>query len=334
MSEYILSVAVPSYNVEKYLDKCLTSFSDGRFCGKVDVMIVNDGSVDSTPQIAEKYVEKYPDIFRLINKKNGGHGSAVNCGIENAKGKYFRIVDGDDWVDTENTAKLLDILENTDADLVVDEKSEVDMATGKETFCPLPGGVEFGKEYLFEDICDKNDICTYIMLHTLSVKTELLHKNNIRLLEKIFYVDIEFIIKATVEAKTALFTDLAVYKYLVGNANQSMNCKNLVKNYSHHEKVTKEIVRFGLERNPANEHIKNYLDRRVILLLNSHYNIPLIFDDDRKRGLSEAKEFRSYLEKTAPRYAAATKKRYAEARILHFFGVDGDKLAKLKGRKG
>lgn len=333
MTEYILSVAVPSYNVEKYLDKCLTSFSDDRFRGKVDVMIINDGSTDGTAAIAKRYEERFPDVFRLINKKNGGHGSAVNCGIENAKGKYFRIVDGDDWVDTENLAKLIEKLEKTDADLVIDEKSEVDMESGEEKFFPLPENVEFDREYRFEDICDRNDICTYIMLHTLSVKTSLLRENSIKVLEKIFYVDVEFIIKATVEAKTALFADLNVYKYLVGNANQSVSCKNLVKNYSHHEKMVKEMVRFGLERNPENEHMKRYLDRRIVLLLNSHFNIPLIFDENRKRGLATAKEFRKYLKNVAPKYAAAVEKRYVACRILHFLGVDYDKLQKLRGRK-
>ena len=98
----ILSIAVPSYNVEKYLDKCLTSFSDERFNDRLEVIVVNDGSKDNTQQIAEGYIARFPRIFRLINKENGGHGSAVNAGIENATGKYFRIVEGDDWAKTDN----------------------------------------------------------------------------------------------------------------------------------------------------------------------------------------------------------------------------------------
>ena len=201
----ILTVAVPSYNVEQYLNKTLPSYCDERFNDRLEVIIVNDGSTDSTQSIAKSYAEKYPRIFSVINKKNGGHGSAVNAGIGNATGKYFRIIDGDDWIDTENMVKLLDILEKSEADLVVDEKREVDMVTGDTEFFPLPKEIEFGKTMRFEDICTKYDICTYIMLHTLSVKTELLRKHNIYLLEHIFYVDIEFIIKTTMEAKTIEF---------------------------------------------------------------------------------------------------------------------------------
>lgn len=327
--ETILSIVVPSYNVEKYLDKCLTSFSDERFNDILEIIIVNDGSKDRTQEIAEGYVEKYPRIFKLINKENGGHGSAVNAGIDNATGKYFRIVDGDDWVHTENMVKILDILNNTDSDLVVDEKREVHMVTGATEFFPLPEKVEKDKVIPFDEICNKDDICTYIMLHTLSTKTELLKKHNIHLQEGIFYVDIEFIIKATMEAKTIEFHDIELYQYLVGNVNQSVSCKNFVKRYSHHDQVTKELIRYATEKK-ADGAMKEYLDRRVCLVINTHMNISLIYDNDRKQGRGRAKEFRNYLKEKNPDYFKATKKRYRVALLLHYLGVDYDKLQKIK----
>ena len=75
----------------------------------IEVLIINDGSTDNTACIAARYPEKYPEIFRLVNKENGGHGSAVNCGISEAKGKYFKTVDGDDWVDTGALRELIDL---------------------------------------------------------------------------------------------------------------------------------------------------------------------------------------------------------------------------------
>lgn len=327
--EAVLSVVVPSYNVEKYIDKCLTSFSDERFSGLLDVIIVNDGSQDSTREIAESYVRKYPGIFRLINKENGGHGSAVNTGIENARGKYFRIVDGDDWIHTENMLKLLDILQKTDSDMVVDEKREVNMVTADTEFFPLPTWVEENKVTAFEDICNLNDICTYIMLHTLSVKTELLKKNGIRLQEHIFYVDIEFIIKATMEAETIEFHRIEIYQYLVGNVNQSVSAGNYVKRYSHHDTVTKELIRYASEKE-ADSAKREYLDRRICLLINTHMNISLIYNKDRKEGLSQAKEFRRFLKDANRKYYKATARRYMEARILHALGFDYDRLAGMR----
>ena len=329
MKETILSIAVPSYNVEQYLDKCLTSFSDERLNDILEVIIVNDGSKDRTKEIAEGYVERFPRIFKLVNKENGGHGSAVNAGIENSTGKYFRIVDGDDWVNTDNLVKLLEILDSTDSDMVIDEKREVDMTSGDTEFFPLPGQVKKDIQIKFEDICNQHDICTYIMLHTLSVKTAILKENNIRLLEKIFYVDIEFIIKATMKAKTIEFHDLEIYQYLVGNVNQSVNYKNWVKRYSHHDKVTRELINYAT-KSDATGAMREYLDRRICLLINTHMNISLIYNDNRKEGKQQAKEFRAYLKEKNINYYNATKKRYNTTKMLHNLGVDYNRLQKLK----
>lgn len=328
----ILSVAVPSYNVEKYLNKCLTSFADERMNEDLEVLIVNDGSIDNTETIANQYVQAYPDIFRLINKKNGGHGSAVNAGIENATGKYFRIVDGDDWVITENLLKLLETLKKSDADLVVDEKREVHMITGETKFTPLPDYVEKDKLYQFEGVCNLNDIAVYIILHTLSAKTEILKKNHIRLQEHIFYVDYEYIVKTTCASKTIMFTDIEIYQYLVGNANQSVDSQNYVRRFSHHDKVVKELLRYSANVQYTGN-IKAYLDRKIQLIINSHYKIALIFDEDRQQGLSRGKAFKKYLQSNYPIYYKKTRKRYWEAVIFHFIGMNAERLDKFMGRK-
>lgn len=328
----ILSVAVPSYNVEQYMKKCLDSFSDKRLQDGLEVLIVNDGSTDRTKEIAESYVERFPLIFKLINKENGGHGSAVNAGIANATGKYFRIVDGDDWVNTENLVQLLQLLADTNTDLVVDEKREVHMITGNTQFYPLPDNVPKNRALKFETVCNHSELFPYIMLHTLSVKTSLLKKYDIRLQEHIFYVDIEYIIKATCESRSITFYDIEIYQYLIGNVNQSVSAQNYVKRYEHHNQVVKELVRYATEKE-ASEPIRKYLDKRICLLLNSHYNISLIFNEDRKSGMEQARDFRAYLKNANRTYYEATRKRYCLAKILHYMGVDYDKLNRLKGRK-
>lgn len=327
----ILSIAVPSYNVEQYMNKCLDSFSDDRLKEGLEVLIVNDGSTDRTEEIANSYVERYPEIFQLINKENGGHGSAVNAGIEHATGKYFRIVDGDDWVNTDNLVQLLGMLAETNTDLVVDEKREVHMITGNTEFFPLPEAVPKNRALKFETVCNHAELFPYIMLHTLSTKTALLKKHGIRLQEHIFYVDIEYIIKATCESRSITFFDLEVYQYLIGNVNQSVSAQNYVKRYEHHNQVVKELIRYATEKE-VSEPIRKYLDRRICLLLNSHYNISLIFNEDRKAGMKQARDFRAYLKNANEFYYKATSKRFLAATILHYLGVDYDKLNRLKGR--
>ena len=328
----ILSIAVPSYNVEKYLKKCLDSFSDERLKDSLEVLIVNDGSTDQTEEIAKSYVKRFPEIFRLINKENGGHGSAVNTGISQATGKYFRIVDGDDWVNTDNLVQLLDVLKETNTDLVVDEKREVHMVTGETRFYPLPDNVPKGRALKFESVCSHAELFPFIMLHTLSTKTDLLKQVGIRLQEHIFYVDIEYIIKTTCESKNVTFFDLEIYQYLIGNVNQSVSAQNYVKRYEHHNQVVKELIKYAT-RKEVSPAVRKYLDQRICLLLNSHYNISLIYNKDRKQGLKQAKDFRRYLKEENIKYYKATRKRYIAALICHYLGIDYDKLNWLKGRK-
>lgn len=328
----ILSIAVPSYNVEKYLHKCLDSFSDDWLKEGLEVLIVNDGSTDSTEEIAKSYVAKYPEIFRLINKENGGHGSAVNAGIANATGKYFRVVDGDDWVVTEHMPELLKILALADTDLVVDEKSDVHMITGERTYIPLPESVEPMKVYDFEDVCMKEGVAPYLILHTLTAKTELLRKYDIKLLEHIFYVDYEYIVKTTCRSKSIMFVQLEIYQYLIGNVNQSVDSQNYVRRYEHHDKVVKELLRYAKE-NVFEGVLQEYLDTRIMLVIHSHYKISLIFDKNRSQGLSRGKNFYHYLKTNYPKYAKMTKKRYWITLACHFARVDAQKLDKIMGRK-
>lgn len=327
----ILSVAMPSYNVERYLEKGLISFCDTRLEQGLEVLIVNDGSTDRTQEIAEKFVQKYPKIFKLINKENGGHGSAVNAGIDNATGKYFRIVDGDDWVITENLVKLLGILENTDTDLVVDEKKDVNMVTGAVTFNPLPEYLKKRAVYSFEEICAVRDTGVYISIHTLSVKTELLKKNKIHLLEHIFYVDYEYIVKSTCSAGTIMFVDLEIYQYLVGNVNQSVDSQNYVKRYSHHDKMVKEMLNYAAKQS-FQGNLKEYLDTKIKLVIHTHYKISLIFNLQRREGLKQAADFHAFLKEKYPVYCKMTQKRYRKCLILHYLRFDSNKLDKLMGR--
>lgn len=327
----VLSIAVPSYNVEKYLEKGLESFADARLSEKLEVLIVNDGSTDSTETIAQRYVDAQPTIFRLINKQNGGHGSAVNAGIEHATGKYFRIVDGDDWVNTDNLVKLIELLETTDSDIVVDQKREVHMVTGETQLFEFPTYIKAADQQSFEEVCLVEDVESYISIHTLSVKTDLLHKHQLRLLEGIFYVDYEYLVKTTCNVKTITFIDLEIYQYLIGNVNQSVAGQNYVKRYDQHQKVIRELLDF-YSKNTFDKTITQYLEKKIELLINTQYNILLIFDTDRSRGRTRAREFKTWLTNTYPSFASKTNSRYRQARILGRLGVDKDRLDRLMGR--
>lgn len=327
----LLSIVMPSYNVEAYIRRGLESLNDKRFHNILEVLIINDGSTDTTAQIAQSYVDESPEIFRLITKENGGHGSGINTGIREASGKYFRIVDGDDWVNTDNLYHLLEKLKSIDADIVVDEKTEVDMSTGKAQHCGLPAHIQANTELPFENICNTENTESYISIHTLSVKTSLLRQFGIEVLEKVFYEDYEYIVKASCYAKTIVFLKLDIYQYLVGNLEQSVAAESYVRRYDQHQKIVTELLRFRGSAKFSPE-IQTYLDKKTELLINTHYNVLLIFDQDRTRGLQRAKEFKAWLQKSYPHFARASNKRYKQALVLHKLGFNKARLDKFMGR--
>ena len=101
----LLTFAIPSYNSQDYMEHCILSLLPGG--DDVEILIVDDGSKDRTAEIADEYERKYPGIVRAIHQENGGHGEAVNAGIRNATGLFFKVVDSDDWVDYEAYMKIL-----------------------------------------------------------------------------------------------------------------------------------------------------------------------------------------------------------------------------------
>ena len=101
----LLTITVPCYNSESYMKRCIDSLLAGG--EDVEIIIVDDGSTDGTAGIADEYAMQYPSVVKAIHQENGGHGQAVNTGIRNAKGLYFKVVDSDDWVKEEAYLKIL-----------------------------------------------------------------------------------------------------------------------------------------------------------------------------------------------------------------------------------
>ena len=106
----LLTVTIPCYNSQEYMEKSIRSALTGG--DRVEIIIVDDGSKDNTLEIAQKYQAKFPDIIKVVHQENGGHGEAVNTGIRNATGLYFKVLDSDDCLGKKALAQVLDLLED------------------------------------------------------------------------------------------------------------------------------------------------------------------------------------------------------------------------------
>ncbi|MFK8242072.1 MULTISPECIES: glycosyltransferase family 2 protein [unclassified Facklamia] len=237
---YILTVVIPAYNVERYIASAIDSLfdSDVRYWKWFEVLVINDGSTDKTVDIIKECIEQLPGAsVRLISKENGGHGSAINCGIANAKGKYFKVLDGDDWVDTAAFENLLDALSNTDVDMVVTDFSLKNPTYRQSTLKqPLDSAIARIEQSILPT--------KRLAMHSLTYKTSILSENHIQLTEGIYYVDMEYSLFPMQYVKSWLYLPLNVYQYLFGRAGQSVLLESLVKNAIHHLQVLTNILDF------------------------------------------------------------------------------------------
>lgn len=306
----LLTIVVPSYNASKYLDCNLRSFLTPSVPKNLEVIVVNDGSTDDTAQIVDAYHEKYPETIRVIHKENGGHGSGINAGLRAAKGKYFKVVDADDWVDHEALEKLLRYIESfhcayddhADSPLIpdviynnyywrlTDETKVTDDYERKAEFTEPFSGVEYHKVYEFESIADQ----CYVKMHNMTVRTALLRENHIHIDEHHYYVDMEYILYPMPFVQTIAFLPDYLYQYQIGRSGQSMDPAKLRKNAAQYDFVLESIFNYydSCCRIMTQPNKKKYIDRLIARFYAGRVKILLSMDEheNRKKELLEMEE--------------------------------------------
>ena len=281
----ILSISVAAYNAEKWLRRCLNSFRVSEIMSDIEVLIVNDGSGDGTKDIALEYVSKYPEVFRLIDKENGGHGSTINAAIQVAQGKYFKIVDSDDWVEREGIVDLVERLRKNIVDAVISPYYIVntDSFEKKEVVC-VHGmdAAQIGTPCDIAGLRANYDLT----MHALTFRTAILKEHFIPIDEHCFYVDMEYLIFYFDFVKTLLLTQIPVYDYLIGGNEQSISRSSMLKRRNQHMRVCTRILAFYNGSDIVKRMIQDMIIREYGILL----TIP-----DRKQSRNELNEFEKIL---------------------------------------
>lgn len=241
----ILTIVVPAYNVETYLEKCFRSLVAHRNAGKTEIIVVNDGSKDHTAEIGQRFADITHGVVRVINKENGGHGSTINAGLAAATGKYFRLIDGDDWVDGENLAVLVDKLESETADVVLTKGSYEYVEKAQLSNIIDYDMLREGMLYNFVDLLYPGyGFQGYgPILISGNYRTEILQKANFHISEKCPYVDMEFNSFALRYVDTLRYYDLDIYRYLIGRAGQTVSRDFWKKKYMDHRYVILNILK-------------------------------------------------------------------------------------------
>ena len=266
----LLTFAVPCYNSAAYMEHCVETLLHGG--EDVEIIIVDDGSQkDNTAEIADRLAAEHPSIVRAIHQENGGHGEAVNTGIANAKGLYFKVVDSDDWVDEESYDKILEVLRES-----VEESKNLDMlisnyvydkegAVHKKVmhYTNLPKGKYFGW----------NDAGhfrkgQYILMHSVIYRTKLLRECGLKLPKHTFYVDNLYVFIPMPYVKTMYYLDTDFYHYYIGREDQSVNEQVMIGRIDQQIKVNKLMLEnYDYKNIPGKvrKYMYNYLEMITVV---------------------------------------------------------------------
>lgn len=268
----LLTIVVPVYNTEKYLRKCLDSLIVPDSLSQLEVLIVIDGSSDNSISIANEYAEKYPHTFVVVEKENGGHGSAINKGLELATGKYFRVLDSDDWFDSDNFEKYLNILSREDSDIVMTHLIKDYVDVGQSILWPVQGltSADYGKP-LAEEVFDRLDF-SFFMMARCSYKTEHLKRHNLKLLEKQSFEDTYLHVFALLFAEKVTFYDVPIYHYFLSRPDQSVKQKLSLKNCNDWAAVIKQMIEVYISKQSDLDEIKRlFFIKAIKSYVNNHY---------------------------------------------------------------
>ena len=238
--EKILTIVIPTYNMEKFLRHCLDSLIvSTEHMQMLEILVVIDGGKDNSSKIAHEYQDKFPDTFRVIDKENGNYGSCVNRGLKEAKGKYIKILDADDSFNTKNFNAFIERLKDLEVDMIM---SDYNFVNEEGT---ITGSVSYNLplEQIFTiDTIDSAIPKINLQMHAVTYRTENLRNINYKQTEGISYTDQQWIFLPILVCQKIYYINLNLYQYLLGREGQTMSSSVLAKSMGHKIKCALDML--------------------------------------------------------------------------------------------
>lgn len=280
----LLSIIIPTYNMEAFLDKCLSSLilENKEDRESLDVIIVNDGSKDKSLEIAQSYERQYPEMFSVIDKVNGNYGSCINAALPRVKGKYVRILDADDSYYTENLIEYLHNLAKQDVDMILNDYITVD--SKDNVINTNRYNIPSGKKISFNTMPDN----MVFAMHAVAYRSSIFKEIDYFQTEGVSYTDMEWIFHPLTSVRTIFYYAKPIYRYLLGRDGQTVDTLTMIKRLDHREKgLWSELKIFNSlsKCNLAYKYLERMIHRRIIFIyingLSTHSNFDLNSFDNR-----------------------------------------------------
>ena len=297
----LLTIAVPCYNSQDYMEKCVESLVVGG--EEVEILVVDDGSKDGTAEIADRLEERYPGIVRAIHQPNKGHGGAVNTGIENATGMYFKVVDSDDKVKASSYKSILDKLRE-----YKDAEEKIDLLISNFVYDKEGQAHKKGMQY--RKALPRNRMFSwdeaghfkkgqYILMHSVIYRTDLLRECGLRLPEHCFYVDNIYVFNPMPNVKNMYYLDVNFYYYFIGRDDQSVNQEVMISRLDQQARVNRIMFDYFSDclnegRVERKSHLYKYMYNYLEIITTITSVLAIISEDAEKLGIKN--ELWDYLE--------------------------------------
>lgn len=291
----LLTVAIPCYNSQEYMSHAIESALSGG--DDVEILIVNDGSSDNTMAIANEYQEKYPNIIRAIHKENGGHGSAVNTGIKNATGIFYKVLDSDDWFDEASLQKILQFIryivkESIPLDLIISNYVYEKPSIHKRKVINYKSAIPCNRFFTWDDV-KHFKMTQNLLMHSIMYRTQVLRDCNLQLPEHTFYVDNIFAFCPLPHVKKMYYLNVDLYRYYIGRDDQSVNEAVMTRRIDQQIKITKIMIDFFDISAIPSKKLKSYMLQYLSMMM--IVSSTLLVNEGSPENLAKREELWNYL---------------------------------------
>ncbi len=265
----VLSIAIPCYNSAEYMSRAIDSLLVGG--EDVEILVIDDGSKDDTLKIGKEYEAKYPGIVRAIHKENGGHGSAVNTGIENATGIYYKVVDSDDWVKEDAFLKAIEVLkeqisEGTNLDMLICNYVYEKVGEKRKKVINYRHTLPQDRVFGWDEV-GHFKVGEYILMHSVIYRTKMLRECGLKLPEHCFYVDNIYVYMPLPYVKTMYYLDVNLYRYFIGRDDQSVSEANMMKRIDQQLLVTTTMIDLYDLSKIKNKRLRVYMTKYLGIIM-------------------------------------------------------------------
>lgn len=296
-----ITFVIPCYNSQDYMAHAIESALIGG--EDVEILIINDGSSDDTQKIAEEYQAKYPSIVRAIEQKNGGHGAAVNTGIQRASGKYLKVIDSDDWLDESALKRVLQVLHDLES-----RQESVDMLITNYVYEKV--GAKHKKVVRYANALPRDCIFTwddvrhfrmdqYLLMHSLIYRTAVLRESRLYMPRHTFYVDNIFVYVPLPYVHKMYYLDVDLYRYFIGRDDQSINEQTMIKRIDQQYLVARTIIDSYQTSEIKNRKLRIYMQKHELILMLISSIIAIRSHDPKNLEMKE--ELWEYLKRKDPK---------------------------------